>query len=128
LAAGIIGVIFAGVKACQVSTANKAAFSVRKASPEIALAAGIIGVIFAGVKACQATLKVQPIVEKQKTDLITFTRQKKQKDLLTQNPIITIRKISMQRTLQVPIQSQVLNLQSCMDRQLLLGQRLWLLS
>jgi hypothetical protein len=49
--------------------ANKAAFSVRKASPEIALAAGIIGVIFAGVKACQATLKVQPIVDKAKNRL-----------------------------------------------------------
>lgn len=49
--------------------ANKAAFQLKKHSPEILIVAGTIGTVAAAVMACKATLKVNETVEQAKSDI-----------------------------------------------------------
>lgn len=42
---------------------NKAAFAIKKASPELMLGVGVVGVVGAAIMACKATLKAKDIIE-----------------------------------------------------------------
>lgn len=50
-------------------TFHRAAFQIKKHSPEILVAAGVIGTVASGVLACKATLKVNEVVGNAKDDI-----------------------------------------------------------
>ena len=54
------------------STFNKAAFQIKKHSPEILIVAGVVGTVASAVMACKATTKVSTILEQSKEDIDTI--------------------------------------------------------